>query len=80
MSSAKVTLIIARDVLRRARQQVRHGRARSLSTFVTEAIAEKLRREALGGILDAMDERFGSPNEDDSVWARQVLMPSSLTR
>lgn len=77
MTTAKVALTIESDVLAGARKQVRAGRARSLSAFVSEALSEKLRRDQLTAILDAMDAEHGRPSKAASAWARRVLSPSS---
>lgn len=77
MTSAKVAVSIPRDVLSEAKKQVRSGRAKSLSAFVTQAVAEKVRRNELEEILDAMDEANGKPSKADQAWAKRVLRRSS---
>lgn len=75
MTTAKVALSIPRDVLNEARNEVAKGRAESLSAFVSRALDEKLRRDELTTILDAMDARAGVPTEEEKAWARRVLKP-----
>ena len=77
MTTAKVALSIPADVLRQAKKEVATGRAKSLSSFVSEALDEKLRRTELSAILDAMDEERGRPTQGDRAWAKRVLKPSS---
>ncbi len=77
MSSAKVALSMPADVLRLAKKEVAAGRAKSLSSFVSEAVDEKLRRDELSAILDAMDAEHGKPNKAAMAWARRVLKRSS---
>ncbi len=77
MTSAKVAVTISSDVLSEAKRQVRSGRAKSLSAFVTQAVAEKIGRDDLNDILDAMDEAHGKPSKADQEWARRVLRRSS---
>jgi Arc/MetJ-type ribon-helix-helix transcriptional regulator len=77
MTTAKVALSIPADVLRQAKKEVATGRAKSLSSFVSEALDEKLRRSELSAILDAMDAQHGRPNKGDRAWAKRVLKPSS---
>ena len=55
MNASKVALSMPADVLRLARKEVAAGRAKSLSSFVAEAVDEKLRRDELSAILDEMD-------------------------
>jgi hypothetical protein len=80
MNAAKVALSIPADVLRLAKKEVAAGRARSLSSFVSEAVDEKLHRDELTAILDAMDAAHGRPTKAATVWARRVLARSSSTR
>jgi len=77
MTKAKVALTIPSEVLRLAQKEVRAGRAKSLSAFVSEAVDEKVRRDELSSILDAMDAELGKPNKAAMVWARRVLRRSS---
>ena len=77
MTSAKVAISLPREILSEAKKQVRSGRAKSLSAFVTQAVAEKVRRNELEEILDAMDEVHGKPSKADQTWAKRVLRRSS---
>ncbi len=65
------------EVLRLAKKEVAAGRAKSLSSFVSEAVDEKLRREELSEILDAMDVEHGKPSKAATAWAKRVLKRSS---
>jgi hypothetical protein len=65
------------EVLRLAKKEVASGRAKSLSSFVSEAVDEKLRRDELAAILDAMDLEHGRPNKAQAAWAKRVLKRSS---
>jgi hypothetical protein len=77
MTSAKVALSMPADVLRLAKKEVAAGRAKSLSSFVSAAVDEKLRRDELAAILDAMDAEHGKPAKADTAWAKRVLKRSS---
>jgi hypothetical protein len=77
MNSAKVALSMPADVLRLAKQEVAAGRAKSLSSFVSEAVDEKLRRDELSAILDAMDAEHGKPTKAATAWAKRILKRSS---
>jgi hypothetical protein len=77
MNSAKVALSIPADVLRLAKREVAAGRAKSLSAFVSEAVDEKLYRDELSAILDAMDAEHGRPTKAATAWAKRVLKRSS---
>ena len=73
MNSAKVALSMPAEVLRLAKKEVAAGRAKSLSSFVAEAVDEKLHRDELTAILDAMDAEHGKPTKAATVWAKRVL-------
>ena len=77
MNAAKIALSVPVDVLSQARKEVAAGRAKSLSSFIGEATDEKLRRDELTAILDAMDVRHGKPTKAAMAWARRVLEQSS---
>lgn len=77
MNVAKVALSMPAEVLRLAKREVASGRARSLSSFVAEAVDEKLRRDELAAILDAMDAEYGKPSKEARAWAKRVLARSS---
>jgi len=77
MNSEKVALSMPADVLRLAKKEVAAGRAKSLSAFVAQAVDEKLRRDELLAILDAMDHEHGKPNKGATAWAKRVLARSS---
>jgi Arc/MetJ-type ribon-helix-helix transcriptional regulator len=77
MNSAKVALSMPAEVLRLAKNEVASGRAKSLSSFVAEAVDEKLRRDELTAILDAMDVEHGKPTKKATSWAKRVLTRSS---
>ena len=77
MTKAKVALTIPGEVLLLAKKEVRAGRAKSLSAFVSEAVDEKLRRAELTSILDAMDAAHGKPDRTARAWAKKVVQRSS---
>ncbi|MET0592021.1 MAG: hypothetical protein ABW133_04930 [Polyangiaceae bacterium] len=77
MTKSKVALTIPGDVLLLARREVKAGRAKSLSAFVSEAVDEKVRRDELSTILDAMDAEHGEPGKNARAWAKKVLRRSS---
>ncbi len=77
MNAEKVALSMPADVLRLAKKEVAAGRAKSLSSFVAEAVDEKLRRDELTAILDAMDEQYGKAGKRASTWAKRVLERTS---
>jgi hypothetical protein len=73
MTTAKVAVTIPAAVLKLAKEQVRTGRAKSLSALVSDAVDEKVRRNQLSDVLDAMDAEFGKPGKAAQRWAKRVL-------
>jgi hypothetical protein len=73
MNSAKVALSIPADLLEQAKAEVAAGRAKNLSVFVSEALGQKLRRDELNTILDAMDAEHAPPKKAARAWAKRVL-------
>ncbi|HEY4121889.1 MAG TPA: hypothetical protein VGM56_28680 [Byssovorax sp.] len=77
MSTSKVALSIPAEVLDEAKKEVAAGRAKSLSSFVSAAVEEKLRRDKLSALLDAMDAEHCKAGKEAKAWARKVLARSS---
>jgi len=76
MTAAKVAVSIPEDSLKLARKAVRAGHAKSLSALVTTALEEKLARDELAEILNAMDKELGKPSKEARTWAKRVLSRS----
>ena len=76
MTTAKVAISIPKGTLKLAKDEVKAGRAKSLSALVTEAVDEKVSRNQLAEILDAMDTEYGKPNRAAQKWAKRVLKQS----
>jgi hypothetical protein len=73
MTTAKIAIAIPREVLKLAKQEVKAGRAKSLSAYVSDAIDERLRRDELERLLDVMDAEHGPPSKKAKAWARRVV-------
>lgn len=69
MGTEKVTVTVPADVLAQARAAVAAGRARSLSAYVTEAVAERAERDRRAS---AIEERWGPFDADALAWANQI--------
>jgi len=76
MNAAKVAITIPADVLKLARKQVKAGHAKSLSALMAQALDEKVSRNELAEILDAMDRELGKPNKAAQSWAKRVIKRS----
>jgi hypothetical protein len=77
MTAAKIAVTIPAEILKLAQKQVKAGHAKSLSALVTQALDEKVSRNELADILDAMDQEFGKPDKAAQAWAKRVLKQSS---
>jgi hypothetical protein len=77
MTVAKVAVTIPIAVLALAKKEVGAGRAKSLSALVSDAVDEKLRRNELVEILDAMDAEYGKPAAEERAWAKKIVRRSS---
>jgi hypothetical protein len=77
MTTTKVALTISSEAIERAKKEVLSGRAKSLSAFVSDALEQKLRRDELAEVLDAMDAEHGRPSKAARQWAKKVLSRSS---
>lgn len=61
MTTMKVAVSVPREILQRAKRAVRHGRAASLSAYVTAALEQKATFDELDAMHDAMLEESGGP-------------------
>ncbi|HVV50613.1 MAG TPA: toxin-antitoxin system antitoxin subunit [Polyangia bacterium] len=77
MTAAKVAITIPAEVLEAAKKEVAAGHAPSLSALVSDAVDEKVRRNELAALLDALDAKHGKPDRAARAWAKKVLARSS---
>lgn len=73
MTAIKIAVTVPEDVLRRAKAQVKAGHAKTLSSLVSEAVEEKVARNELSAILDAMDAEHGPVSKAAKAWAKRLL-------
>ena len=69
----KIAVSVPEELVLGAEAAVRAGRSSSVSAYVSEALAEKGRRDSLLDVLDEMDREHGPPSREDEEWARRVL-------
>lgn len=69
----KVAVSLPADLVAGAERAVAEGQAASVSAYVSEALAERAKRDRLVEVLDAMDRELGRPRARDRAWARRVL-------
>jgi metal-responsive CopG/Arc/MetJ family transcriptional regulator len=73
MTMQKIAITVPEEVLRGAKRAVKAQQARSLSSYVSAALAEKLQRDNLVETLDAMDSELGPPSKASQAWAKKLL-------
>lgn len=73
MSTQKVAVTIPADLLRQAQAAVAAGRARSLSAYISQAVAQYQREQTLTDFLAAWAAESGEPGADDYTWAESAL-------
>lgn len=71
----KIAVSVPDAIVSRVEQEVKAGRARSVSAYVSDALEEKARYDTLSDILAEMDRERGKPSRRDKAWARRVLGP-----
>ena len=69
----RLTVTIDEEVAKAAEEAVASGRARSVSAWVAEAMAERASRERLSDILREIRAEMGPATDDETAWARSVL-------
>lgn len=73
MRKQRVTVTVAPESLEAAERDVVAGKAASVSAWVSEAMAEKARRESLRDLLAEMRAEIGPATREETEWARAVL-------
>lgn len=73
MKCLKIAISLPKDQLARVQDEVRAGRAGSVSGYIARALAEQERRESLRALLRDLVEQHGEPTREDIKWAKRVL-------
>ncbi len=68
--SERVTVTMPSEQADALRKLVDAGNAESVSSYVAEAVRDRLARDAA---LTTLEQRFGRPAPDALQWARQTL-------
>jgi antitoxin ParD1/3/4 len=77
-SSERVTVTMPSDQAEALRKLVDAGGAESVSSYVAEAVRDRLARDEA---LIRLEQHFGRPAPDALAWARQTLgVEASATR
>jgi hypothetical protein len=73
MTAIKIAVTVPESVLKLAKAQVKAGHAKTLSSLVSEAVEEKVARNELAAILEAMDAEHGPVSKAAKTWAKRLL-------
>lgn len=75
MTRSKIAITLPKDQLARVHQEIRAGRADSVSGYIATVLAEHEKRESLRALLHDLIEQYGKPGAEDIKWAERVLAP-----
>ncbi len=75
MTRSNIAIRLPKDQLATVQQEVRAGRADSVSGYITRVLAEQERRESLRALLQDLVEQHGAPEAEDIKWAERALAP-----
>jgi Arc/MetJ-type ribon-helix-helix transcriptional regulator len=75
-NNERVTVTMPADQAEAVRRMVEAGGAESVSSYVAEAVRNRLARDEA---LATLEQRFGRPSEEALAWARRTLGVSSAS-
>jgi Arc/MetJ-type ribon-helix-helix transcriptional regulator len=75
MTRQKIAITLPKDQLARVHREIRAGRAKSVSGYITQVLAGEERRESLRTLLRDLIEQHGTPEAKDIRWAERALAP-----
>lgn len=75
MTRSKIAISLPKDQLARVQQEVRAGRADSVSGYIAGVLAEHEKRESLRTLVQDLIEQHGEPSAEDLKWAERALAP-----
>ena len=71
--TTKIAISLPDELVESARQAVADKRASSVSSYIADAMQERLRVESLAAVLADLDRELGPPSADAFTWARRML-------
>jgi Arc/MetJ-type ribon-helix-helix transcriptional regulator len=75
MTRSKIAITLPKDQLARVHQEIRAGRADSVSGYITKVLAEQEKSESLRALLRDLIRQHGEPTAKDIKWAERALAP-----
>jgi Arc/MetJ-type ribon-helix-helix transcriptional regulator len=73
MTRSKIAISLPKEQLARVHQEVRAGRADSVSGYIAQVLEEHEKRESLRALLRDLIEQHGEPDAKDIKWAERAL-------
>ena len=73
MTTSKLAIRLSKDLLAKVRQEVRAGRADSVSGYIAQVLAKQEKQESLRALLQDLIEQHGQPSAKDKKWAERAL-------
>ena len=71
--TTKIAISLPDELVESARRAVAENRASSVSSYIADALQERVRVESLAAVLADWDREFGPPSPEDIAWAKQQL-------
>ncbi len=79
-STGKIAVSLPLPQIDAAKQAVREGRAASVSSYVSEALARRQQDDALADLVAEWMAEDGIPSSDEYAWADAVLAAAGVDR
>lgn len=71
--TSKITVTVPDELIDDARRAVESGRARSVSAYVSAAMATYQRRQTLGELLEEWEQELGPTSPESRTWAEREI-------
>lgn len=73
MTRSKIAISLPKEQLARVHQELRAGRADSVSGYIARVLDEHEKRESLRALVRDLIEQHGQPSANDIEWAETAL-------
>ena len=73
MTRVKIAITIPEDLLAQVKDAVAQGEARSVSAYISDAVAARGEKRGLVAYLESLQDRFGEPPQEATEWADREL-------
>jgi Arc/MetJ-type ribon-helix-helix transcriptional regulator len=73
MTRVKIAITIPEELLAQVQDAVAQGEARSVSAYISDAVAARGEKRGLAAYVESLQERFGEPPREATEWADREL-------